>query len=399
MAPATMADARETAARLRSAARRAAELTQATTTVRLALQDLAERVHLDMLPPDIRGPVARELERIAPPEPIAWRGVERLLRDAWGEPVGKIVGEIDKQPVSVRPASQVHRATLRDGGEVAVKLLRPRVAAAVRGELDLFDAVAALAGGVLEGIDAGAIAAEVRERVLDELDLEYEGGVQRSFHRALRRHPDLGVPAVHSALTAESVLVSDWVDGTPALVLDGAARERAAELLVRFHLGAALFGTIHADPDPRDALLDAGGRLWILDFGATRQVAPERVALAAAALDALAAGDARRLAGIVAEIGWLPEREAHDGHPIAHRILGPLLEGGEVALDAATLRGFAERGFKERRELLGFAAKLTAPPQDLWPLRMLGGLGTALATLGASADWLALGRGALRDGW
>ena len=145
--------------------------------------------------------------------------------------MGKVLGDIGAEPVALRPATQVHRATL-DGRAVAVKVLRPGMAQSLRGELGLVDALAALAGGALPGIDAPAMAREVRERLLDELDLEYEGGVQRSFHRALRRNDGLGVPAVHSDLTTEAVLVSDWVQGTPVDALEGDERERAARQLL-----------------------------------------------------------------------------------------------------------------------------------------------------------------------
>ena len=384
---------------MREAALRAAELMRPTVGARLALQILEQRVDLDALPPMIRRDAERLLAHAEPLEAIAWRDVERALKEAWGAPVKKVLAEVDQVPVALRPAAQVHRATLADGvTEVAVKVLRPRIAQSLRGELGLVDAVAALAGGVLPGIDPSAIAREVRERLLDELDLEYAGGVQRSFHRALRRNPDLGVPAVHSDLTGEAVLVTDWVDGVAVPELDGEDRERAARLLVRFHVGAALFGTIHADPDLRDALLDDGGRLWILDFGATRAVAPQRVALAAGALDAFVADDARRLAGIVAELGWLEESDAHDGHAVGRRIAGPHLDGAST-IDAAAARAAAERMRPERDALLRFATRGRVAPEDLWPLRMLGGLGASLAQIGATADWPELARDALRDGW
>jgi hypothetical protein len=239
----------------------------------------------------------------------------------------------------------------------------------------------------------------VRERVLDELDLEYEGSVQRSFARALRRHPDLHVPAVHGELTHEAVLVTDWVDGVAVGDLSGKSeRRRAAELLVRFHLGAARFGTVHADPHPRDALLAADGRLAVLDFGATRRVSPARVDVAIAALDALAAGDAGGLGSALGRLGWLPERDGARALAPARDVFGPLLSGA-VTIDAAAARGLARRAAAQDGALLALLPRAGVAPEDLWPLRMLGGLFTVLARLGARSDWLALARRALADGW
>ena len=294
----------------------------------------------------------------------------------------------------------MHRGETEGGVAVAVKILRPGVAGALRNELGLADAAAAILGIALPAVDMPALAREVRERLLDELDLEYEGGVQRSFARALRRHGELGVPGVHSALTHETVLVSDWIEGTPLDQLEGNDRDRAAALLARFHIGAAAFGTVNADPDPRDALLAADGRLWIVDFGATRAVAPQRVALAAEATTALARADgAAGFARAVAGIGWLSEAEARRAHPLARRILGPLLSEGAVRLDADLLDGVGRRAEDEREELLALALRGRPAPEDVWPLRMLGGLGATLAQLQAQGEWVELTRVALRDGW
>lgn len=393
-----MATSTDSAALLRDLALRAIDLTRSTTGARLAWQAAAQRVDPAALPPQVRDRVAARLAAVPEVEPLAWRDVERLLRDAWGAAPGTVLEDIGREPEAVRPASQVHRAVTAGGDGVAVKVLRPGVAQALRGELGLVDAVAAMAGGVLPGLDAPAIAREVRERLLDELDLDYEGGVQRGFHRALRRHPDLGVPGVHSDLTHETVLVSDWVEGTPAAELAGADRDRAAQLLMRFHLGAAVSGTVHADPDPRDALLDAGGRLWVLDFGASRRVEPGRVRLAAAAADALLGGDEDRLASLVADIGWLGAEDARSGAAAGRRILGELLEG-PARIDEPVLARLVDRALQEQATLIGLALRARVPPQDLWPLRMLGGLGGVLAELGAEGDWPALTREVLAQGW
>ena len=389
---------RTTVARLLRAAQAALDVVAQAPSSRLARTTLAERVELEAVPGRLRDRVAQVVAGAEPAEPLPFSNVERVLRDAWGAKPSKVLADLDREPAAVRPGSQVHRGEHADGHAVAVKVLRPGLAAAARADLALADVVAAIAGGVVPRLDATALAGEVRERLLDELDLEYEAGVQRSFHRALRRHADLGVPAVDGALASESVLVSRWVDGIALRDLEGEARERAAELYLRFHVGAALFGTVHADPDPRDALLDAGGRLWVLDFGASRRVAPERVALAAAALDALAADDARRLGGLLAELGWLDARHAHEAIALSRDVAGPLLRG-EAVLDAAALRQAGERALDRGPELAALAVRGSVAPEDLWPLRMAGQLVPALASLGARADWLGLARGALRDGW
>jgi predicted unusual protein kinase regulating ubiquinone biosynthesis (AarF/ABC1/UbiB family) len=388
----------DSVARLRRAAKAALDVVAQAPSSRLARTTLAERADLEAVPRPLRDALARAVDGAEPAEPLAFSDVERVLRDAWGSEPAKVLAELEREPVAVRPASQVHRGRDAEGNAVAVKVLRPGLAATVRADLAVADAVAAIAGGVVPRLDPSALAAEVRERLLDELDLEYEAGVQRSFHRALRRHAELGVPAVDGALASEAVLVSRWVDGIALGDLEGEARDRAAELFLRFHVGAALFGTVQGDPDPRDALLDAGGRLWILDFGASRRVVPDRVALTAAALDALAASDGRRLGALLARLGWLEAGAGHEALTLARAVAGPLL-GADALLDAAALRGAGERALDRRAALATLAVGGSLAPEDLWPLRMAAQLVAELATLGARADWLGLARTALRDGW
>jgi hypothetical protein len=391
-------------ARLREALLRAADLLAGTTTTRAALQGLADVVDPAVLPEELRDGVAARLAAAGEPEPLGAKEVERRLRSAWGGPVARTLDELDPGPVAVTPAAQVHRA-VAGGEDVAVKVRRPGLAEAVRTDLAVLDAVAPLFTPFVPRADAGAIVREVRERVLDELDFEHEAATQRAFHRALRRHEALCVPAPRTDLARDDVLVSAWVEGTTmrALAGDGAPaeRRRAAELLVRFALGALRHGTAHAGLGPDDALLlDDGGatRLAILDFGAVGRVPPGRAAHAADWLDAVAACDPRAAARALDALGWLPAAEAPRAVELARHAAGPLL-AGSARLDAAALRAAGERGLDRLGPALDLLRSAAAPPADVWPLRSVGALVLLLARLDVEADWVPLARDALREGW
>jgi hypothetical protein len=239
----------------------------------------------------------------------------------------------------------------------------------------------------------------VRERILDELDLEHEASTQRAFARALRRHPALHVPAPVSALCHERVLVSAWVDGTPVGELtDPGERAAAARALVAFHVGSARFGTVHADPHPRDALRMADGRHAFLDFGAVRRVEVARVDEAVVALAAFLADDAVALGASLARLGWLPAEVGATALVLGRDILAGHLDGPS-RLDADAIVGLNQRAADHAEALWPLAQVTSVPPEDLWPLRMLGALGAVLARLEAEEDWTALIGQAARDGW
>ena len=309
-----MADARALDA-LRALAQTALRVGRDTTSARLALAHLHEVVDPAALPADVRDRVVAELEAAARAAavPIAFRDVERILSDAWGAKPAAELDELDAEPAAVTPGAQVHRGVL-DGRRVAVKVLRPGIVEVIRSDLGLADALLRPLGVAFPRIDPSALVAEARERILDELDLEHEGSTQRSFHRALRRHPALFVPAVHGALTHERVLVTDWVDGRPVLAATAAERPAVARALVAFHVGGARFGTVHADPHPGNALLMDDGRVAFLDFGAARRVDRARGDGAVAALDALAAGDDASLGAALGTPG-LAARRTPAGRP------------------------------------------------------------------------------------
>ena len=392
-------DSRALAA-LRALGETALRIGRPTTSFRLALAGLRETIDPDLLPPRGRERILAELDAAAAAAltPLAFKDVERALRDAWGAKPADVLDALDPEPVAVTPSSQVHRGVL-DGRPVAVKVLRPGLSDAVRNDLQLADALMRPLGAALPGLDGAGLVSEVRERVLDELDLEHEGSVQRAFHRELRRHPSLRVPAVSGELTHERVLVCDWVDGTSVLELTGdAARTAAARALIAFHVGGARFGTVHADPHPANALMGDDGVLWVLDFGASRRVDPARVESAVAALDALADDEPAAFAAALDQLGWLPESAGAEAHAIGRDLLAPFLSG-PARLDAAALRAVAEQAAERVAEIAGVATRATVPPEDLWPLRMLGGLVTLLARLGVTEDWVALTRAAMRAGY
>lgn len=385
---------------LRALADIAARLARGTTTARLALAGLRDVVDPATLPPEIRERVVAELERAhgESTQPLPFADVEKALREAWGEHHAGVLDELGPDPVACTPTAQVHRG-VHEGAAVAVKVLRPGLSDQVRVDLNLLETLIRPLGAVFPSLAPGLLLREVRERVLDELDLEHEASTQRSFARALRRHEQLHVPAPVSALCHERVLVSAWVDGTPVGALtDPGERTAAARALVRFHVGSARFGTVHADPHPADALRMADGRIAFLDFGAVRRVPGERVDEAVLALDAFLAGDADALGAALGRLGWLPAEVGATALVTGRAILDGHLDGPS-RIDATVIVETGERAAAHAEALWPLAEVTSVPPEDLWPLRMLGGLAALLARLDVEDDWPALFSGAARDGW
>ncbi len=385
---------------LRALADTGLRLGRGTTSARLALAGLRDTVDPATLPPGIRERAAAEMERAhaETTQELPYKEVEKALKAAWGEKPTSILDEIDPEPAARTPTAQVHRA-IHEGADVAVKVLRPGIADRVRQDLNLLEALIRPLGSVFPSLAPGLLLRELRERILDELDLEHEASTQRSFARALKRHPLLFVPAPVTALCHERVLVSAWVDGTPVGALtDPEERSAASRALVAFHVGSARFGTIHADPHPADALRMADGRVAFLDFGAVRRVPVTRVDEAVIALDAFLAGDPELLGTSLDRLGWLPAEVGATALVLGRDILDGHLDGPS-RIDASVVVETGERAAAHAEALWPLAQVASLPPEDLWPLRMLAALASLLARLDVEENWPELLRQALRNGW
>jgi predicted unusual protein kinase regulating ubiquinone biosynthesis (AarF/ABC1/UbiB family) len=376
-------------------------LATATPSGRIALARLASVLDLSLVPEPARERVRAELDAAvaAATEPIPAARVQEILRAAWGAPASSELDDLSPEPVATTATSQVHRAIL-DGDPVAVKVLRPGIATAVRQDLVVLDGLLRPLAAALPRIDAQALLGEARERILDELDFEHEAGVQRQVHRALRGVPELIVPAPVTRLSHEHVLVSEWVDGTPLTALsEQPERDPAAALLVRFVIGGVRAGIVHADANPADLLLTPDGRLAILDFGATARVSRAGADHALAAVSAFAGGDAVQLGAALAGLGVLPAERGPAALAFAAHALGELGDEAPSRLDNRALLAVARRGGTRPDRALELLLAANLPADQLWPLRALAQLVGTVAGLGATAPWRSLVAQALRDGW
>jgi hypothetical protein len=376
---------------LRTLAETGWALASRAPSARVALARAAGVVDPEALPSAIREPVMRELEmaRAAACEPLDARTVERALKDAWGRAPGKVLDELDAQPLAVRAAAQTHRGVV-DGAPVAIRVRRPGLDRAVRSDVALLDALAAPLGVALPRADTRALLRSGREQTLDEMDFEHEASTHRRVARVMRGVEGLIVPSVHGELCAEAVFVADLLEG--ATLADGARPHdagAAARALVEGHVAAARAGIALLDARPGHVVVLADGGIGLLGAGLARPVDRGRVGLALDALAALRADDAEEFSRAVAAAGLLPAGAAGAAHGLALSALGPLASG-PATLNAAALRRVAVRAADHAPAIFALVPAAQPHPDDLWLARAAGQLVATLARLGATADWPAL---------
>jgi predicted unusual protein kinase regulating ubiquinone biosynthesis (AarF/ABC1/UbiB family) len=259
----------------------------------------------------------RELAKLRDAAPtVSFKQMRRVIEDDLEEPLAAVFESFEEEPIAAASIGQVYRATLTDGREVAVKVQYPGVAAAVRADMQNLDMIMRLLKRMTPGLDVKAIAEEIRERIVEELDYELEAQNQRSLARIFHGHPFIVVPDVVSALSRERVLVTEFVRGTGFEELKErpqAERDRIGEIVFRFFLGCLYrHRQFSGDPHPGNFLLQDDGRVAFLDFGLFKRLDAGPVELELAAQRAVVEADAAALHRLLAESGFLPEPERVD---------------------------------------------------------------------------------------
>jgi predicted unusual protein kinase regulating ubiquinone biosynthesis (AarF/ABC1/UbiB family) len=270
-----------------------------------------------LVPEQHREEFQRELAKLRDSAPkVSFKQMRKVIEDDLEEPIAEAFASFEEEPIAAASIGQVYRATLEDGRAVAVKVQYPGVASAVRADLQNLEMIMRLLKRMTPGLDVKAIAEEIKERIVEELDYELEAQNQRSLARIFDGHPFIVVPDVISSLSRERVLVSEFVDGVGFEELKGRSqveRDRLGEIIFRFFLGCLYrHRQFSGDPHPGNFLLLEDGRVAFLDFGLFKRLDAGPVELELAAQRAVAEGDAASLHRLLAESGFLPEPERVD---------------------------------------------------------------------------------------
>jgi ubiquinone biosynthesis protein len=231
----------------------------------------------DLLPVDIADGLAKLQDQVPPfPSELAVAEVER----SFGRRIDALFSSFEHNPVASASIAQVHLARLHDGAEVAVKVLRPGVEAAVARDLSLLDTGA----GLVERLWADGkrlrpreVVAEFARHLDDELDLMREAANASQLGRNFVASPQLIVPAVYWDLCAQRVMVMERMHGTPISQVQ-TLREKGIDIPALARAGVEIFftqvfrhGFFHADMHPGNIQVategEMRGRYIALDFG------------------------------------------------------------------------------------------------------------------------------------
>ncbi len=236
--------------------------------------------------------------------------VERDL----GARIDDVFASIDREALAAASLAQVHRATLRDGREVVLKIQYPEIRRMIPLDLGLLRRVARVVQRIQGLIDVRSLVNEVTRFIELELDFEREVRATERLAETLADCPDVRIPRVHREFCGPNLIVLEFLDGiqvtrTAELV---AAGHRLADVARRI---GAIYGSMifehdffHGDPHPGNLLVLKDGRIGLLDFGLCKDLPEGFAGRVAQMMVSAMIGDAASAMQAAAELGFDTER-------------------------------------------------------------------------------------------
>ncbi len=271
----------------------------------------------DLLPPEYITALS-DLQSNVPP--IDWPEIELILHQQVPGKLTDVFNSIEQQPVAAGSIAQTHRAMLKNGRWVALKVQRPGIDRLVTRDIALIKQIAELLSGTDFGkrYDLVSLAAEFSTALQSELDFTQEA----SYTEALRRNLLAGkwfdpqkimVPEIDRQLSTKKILVMEWLEGVPLLSAQftghdyggSSADERQAATVLLFRAFFQQYlvdGLFHADPHPGNLFYLNDGRVAVIDCGMMGRLDSRTQAALVEMILAIVSSDAQRCAQITLQL-------------------------------------------------------------------------------------------------
>jgi predicted unusual protein kinase regulating ubiquinone biosynthesis (AarF/ABC1/UbiB family) len=244
-------------------------------------------------------------------KPFPYPQVQAIVEDELGVRISKAFSYFDERPLAAASLGQVHKAALRDGREVVVKVQRPGIVKQIAEDFQVLEQIADF---LQEHTEVGRkhrfveVLREFRITVQQELDYELEGQNLAIVGRNLEEFELIVVPQPVPDYCTKRVLTMDYVRGRKITSLSPIARldldgSVLAEELFRAYLKQVLIdGIFHADPHPGNVFVTDDGRIALLDLGMVGRTTPEMQSQLIKVLVAVAEGKGEQAAEVVINI-------------------------------------------------------------------------------------------------
>jgi len=327
-----------------------------------------------------------KLQQDAPPmDFVLARGV---VEGELGGDLSKFFKSFDEKPLAAASIGQVHRARLLDGTEVVVKVQYPGVDAAIEADLGAIDRMGGMASMVNKSVDFPALLAELRVRLVEELDYRIEARNQELFRHLWQGHPMIRVPKVFPSHTRKRVLTSEFVRGFTFYdflkAADGRERQIASAAIADFVFDSMFVHLVYnGDPHPGNYLFHEDGSVTFIDFGCVKRFAPTSMRDIKRFFRAIFEGDRPTHEEYVRKIGLVRDGRAYDRDVMWETWryhLEPYISESFAFTPEYVARARHYAGVENTKDM-------NLPPDLLFFLRITFGLNSIAMKLGSSGNF------------
>ncbi|WP_157685486.1 ABC1 kinase family protein [Paenibacillus donghaensis] len=236
---------------------------------------------VDILPKEILDELSKLQDSV---DSVDFAEIQQKVESELGVSISEIFAEFSTTPIAAASLGQVHRATLRTGEEVAVKVMRPGVEDIIAIDsksIQIAVRLLKLQPKIAAFMDLDAVYDEFYDTVMDELDYQKEGRNAEEFQLQFIHREDIVVPGIHWSYTTSKVLTMEFLEGVKIndfAQLDawGVDRTTLAKSLLEIFVEQILVeGFFHADPHPGNVLVQPDGTIALIDYGMVGRIADD----------------------------------------------------------------------------------------------------------------------------
>jgi predicted unusual protein kinase regulating ubiquinone biosynthesis (AarF/ABC1/UbiB family) len=364
--------------------------TQSLSHLRGAALKLGQMISMDpgvLLPPELTDILATLRDDA---KPMPQQQLQQTLDRQWGTGWLSKFARFDMRPFAAASIGQVHRARLKDGQELAIKVQYPGVRTSINSDVDNVATLMRMPGLLPRDMNIAPLIAEAKRQLHEEADYVAEARHLKNFRQLLAGSDTFITPDIHQDLCTDSILAMTYIEGQSLDALATAeqeVRDRVAAQLIELVLRELfVFGAMQTDPNLANYRYQpATGKIVLLDFGAVRTISPDMSANFRALLNAVLDENPVATRAAMQKIGYFDSKVATHHQNLILKMFNTAME----PLRQDAVFDFGKSDLLERLRDMGLAIgndrTLThvPPAETLFLHRKIGGMYLLAAKLRA----------------
>ncbi len=265
----------------------------------------------DLIPNEYCEEFSKLLDRV---RPESFNTVKKILRAELGKPIKQIFSHIDEKPLGSASIAQVHKARLKGGRSVVVKVQRPDVRKKFMEDIDIMKFIAKrISKHIKNKIDPMMVVQEFESYTKKELDFREEAKSIEQIRKAVQADKNIEVPKVYKSLTTCRLLTMQYLAGVKLTEVVGKLSQTQKDRIIKILIKSTIIqvfekGVFHADLHLGNILILRNRKIGLLDFGIVGSIDRKTIELGIKLYNSILSKDTDKIVDATLEYGYATER-------------------------------------------------------------------------------------------